>query len=352
MEPRIDGFEILKPLGRGGMGTVYLARDARTGDKVALKVLPQTAQDGLHARFELESHIGRRLDHPDIITTYDSGVTESYAWIAMEYLDGFELTEAIHDPELGFEDRVRIIIRVAAALGHAHERGVLHRDVKPSNIFITHEGEVRLLDFGVARYQDVSLTQSGVVVGTPRYMAPEQLMGGLIDRRADVFALGVVAFEVFCGVSPWSADNTAQLAIALCTKPPLALKEACSKERYGVDERDLQRLHQAVHKALALEPEDRHQSALDFGTAMEAVLRQADELLNVSALAMGARSVEWARARAARLQIQTDTLKPAVEAPPTAVQQKPDRSGMVWWGLMTLFLGGLVVALRIVWGGE
>ncbi len=345
--PQIEGFKLLHRLGRGGMATVYLAEEEGKDRKVALKLLPKKSQEMLQARFELEGHIGERLQHPDIVSTYAHGTSEEHAWIAMEYLDGFELTQAVHDPELGFEDRVRILGRVAAALQHAHEEGIVHRDVKPSNIFMTHEGDVRLLDFGVARYQDVKLTQSGHVVGTPRYMAPEQLLGYELDGRADIFSLGIVAFELFSGVSPWNEENYSALAIAICTRPPTALKSVVSKERYGLTEARLDQLHEVVHWALAADAEDRYETSLQFAQALEGLLRPPGEKpiegTRPALEMLSAKSIEWAKARAARLQLQTPKEeRPAIVGGPS--EEDSDRSRFVWWLMIIVFAAGLAAA--------
>jgi serine/threonine protein kinase len=221
--PEVPGYQVEHLLGHGGNSAVYRALQEATGSTVALKVLTLQRHDlgAALARLEREARIGRRLVHPDIVPVLDFGQDGRRAWIAMELLDGFELTHALTDPSFRLKDRLDVVLRVAGALHYAHGQGVVHRDVKPSNIFMTREGGVRLLDFGIAHVKvDLRLTRSGVIVGTPRYMAPEQVTGGEIDPRTDVFSLGVVLYQALTGALPWEADSIPKLIIAVATRPP------------------------------------------------------------------------------------------------------------------------------------
>jgi serine/threonine protein kinase len=173
VRPPIPGYEIEHTLGQGGTASVYRAIQAKTGRPLALKVLTlKHAQDlgAALARLEREAQIGRSLDHPDIVSVVDYGHSKDTAWIAMDLLDGFELTHALTDPSFGLKDRLNVVLRVAAALQYAHELGIVHRDVKPSNIFMTRDGGVRLLDFGIAH---IKVAVRGPTLAGRDYRSPD-----------------------------------------------------------------------------------------------------------------------------------------------------------------------------------
>lgn len=356
--PLIPGFAIERPLGKGGMGTVWLATDQRTQGKVALKVLPAEADSDLHLRFDREALIGRRLRHPDIVTFYDAGRAPDALWIAMEYLDGFELTRAMHDPGFGFEDRLLLLIRVAMALDHAHQHGVIHRDIKPSNIFMTRDGGVRLLDFGIARTGDAQqkITQTNRTMGTPRYMAPEQVMGTAMDGRADLFALALVAYELFAGTHPWEANGRSPtlLYLAVLASAPAPLTQTFLRSQFAVGEDRIRALAEVIHRALAAQPEQRQASAQQFAEELEAVRSgttgdTATQAVTVSAIqtqALAERRIEWARARAARLVMEGQGAPQPSMPPPATLESRADRrSQTAWVVLVTLFGIALVAAL-------
>jgi serine/threonine protein kinase len=166
---------------------VYLARRA-DGREVALKLLPLELDETRKKRFEVEASVGTMLVHPDIIQVFECGTLGDQGWIAMERLEGAELSVLRGDAHLSLERRVEVVVRVALALHYAHGHEIVHRDVKPSNIFLTKAGDVKLLDFGIARLKANKITKTGYIVGTPQYMSPEQISGVAIDARADVFS--------------------------------------------------------------------------------------------------------------------------------------------------------------------
>lgn len=354
--PHIEGYRIIRELGSGGMAKVFLATSQEDDRPFAIKVLNATKDEKLFTRFEQEAEIGRSLSHPDIISVYDFGRVGNQAWLAMEYLDGFELAEAMEDDSLGFDDRVNVLIRVALALDYAHDHGVIHRDVKPANIFMTREGGVRLLDFGIARVQDLSITGTGLLVGTPQYMSPEQLTGTKIDRRTDVFALGVVAFELFTGERPWDSDNYAQLMLAVCTIPPASFLDTIAPGSFSLSASRVRQLDAIVHRAISPEASHRYESALAFAEDLEAYLRNAaqaelnetvvDAKPEISREMMAKRRIEWARARAARIQVEGMQSKSTDLA---AHEDDPeDRSLLVWLVLVALFVLALVAAVGVL----
>ncbi len=307
------------------MGVVYRGIQRATQLKVALKVLPTSADQTLMKRFSMEMRIARMLEHPSIVRVFDAGVTETHAWIAMEVLDGWELWEALPDPNFKLEERVGVIARVALALHHAHGHNIVHRDVKPSNIFLTRDGRVRLLDFGVAKLKNVRLTRTGKTVGTPQYMAPEQIQAQPVDARTDIFALGSVAFEVLTGVPPWKGDTDHQLMMGICTRPPKPFREAFNERGWwGLAPHAMNNLHRVVHTALTNEPGRRQQSMLEFAQGIESFMTanaSEDELAEVASpqQVWSEQRIDWAQARAARIRVGSST-----SAPPPAEAQTVD----------------------------
>jgi serine/threonine-protein kinase len=219
---RIDGL-----LGRGAMGAVYLGHDPKIGRQVAIKTMALgqefegTALEEARARFFREAETAGRLQHPDIVTIYDAGEDDGLAYIAMEYLRGHDLTEYTQpDKLLPPEVAVAIVARVAEALAYAHSQGVVHRDVKPANVMIDLESEqVKVTDFGIARITDASRTRTGVVLGTPSYMSPEQMSGRRVDGRSDLYSLGVMLFQLLTGRLPHRAESMAKLMYAIANEP-------------------------------------------------------------------------------------------------------------------------------------
>jgi hypothetical protein len=211
LNKRFGKYELVRKLGQGGMGAVYEARDPVLDRAVALKLVsPKLLAEGdTLARFQREARAAARLQHPNIVTVYELGEVEGTVFIAMELLEGLDLSQVIQPVDrLGIEDKVRILVEVCRGLDFAHKRGVVHRDVKPANIRILHDGTVKLVDFGIAHVAGSTLTQAGIVMGTPAYMAPEAIAGGRIDHRADVWSVGVVLYEVMAGARPYSGEFT------------------------------------------------------------------------------------------------------------------------------------------------
>ncbi|MCZ7564885.1 MAG: serine/threonine protein kinase [Burkholderiales bacterium] len=203
----IGRFKVISELGRGAMGAVFLAEDPLIGRSVALKTVDPTCfASDRHAkeRFLREARAAGRLNHPNIVTVFDVGEAGSEAFIVMELVEGRTLTELIAagDP-LPAHSIADIVGQVAEALDFAHTRGVVHRDIKPSNIMLNGRGTVKITDFGIARLEDTSRTRTGVVVGSPRYMSPEQVIGSQVDGRSDIFSLGTVMYELCTGRRPF-----------------------------------------------------------------------------------------------------------------------------------------------------
>lgn len=194
---RIGRFQVRSPLGKGGMGTLFLAWDPTLERDVAIKVLYRD-DDDLRERFLREARSVARLRHPNIVTVFDVGEEDGWPFIAMEYVPGETLGQIIRDRRaVGTRRKIRWIEDVCQGLAYAHDAGIIHRDVKPANLMVGTDGTVKVLDFGVARVdRETQLTQAGSILGTLNYMSPEQVQGGEVDRRSDVFAVGAVLYEL------------------------------------------------------------------------------------------------------------------------------------------------------------
>ena len=204
---RVGRFEVFEEVGAGGMGAVYRARDHQLGRDVALKFLAADlgADPVATERFALEARAAAALDHPNICTVLEVGETpEGRLFIAMPFYDGETLQRRIARGPLPIAEAVDVAAQMARGLAKAHARGIIHRDVKPSNVMLTADGIVKLLDFGIAKLADVRLTVSGVTVGTVIYMSPEQARGTQVDQRADLWSLGVVLYEMLTGRRPFT----------------------------------------------------------------------------------------------------------------------------------------------------
>ena len=265
--PRLGKYEILQTLGSGAMGVVYLAYDAVIERKVAVKtirkeILGQEASSEVTARFRREAMAAGRLTHPGIVAVYDYGEDDSVAYIVMEYAPGQDLGRYAASRNLSLSEISALMTQLLDALGFAHAAGVVHRDVKPGNILVGER--LKITDFGIARVADSSLTQTGVAMGTPAYMAPELYMGVAIDYRVDLFAAGVVLYELLTKTLPFDGNSLEELSYKIChTEPTLAT----------LVRPDLPRSIDAVlAKALAKSSAARFASAADLARAIAQAL--------------------------------------------------------------------------------
>jgi len=216
-------YEVVEVLGKGGMGLVYLAHDPVLHRQLALKIIPLDAEIDeatrreFMQRFLVEARASAQLNHPSIVTVYDAGDNRGVPWIAFEYVEGESLEDVIrHHGPLSMSEAVRITRQIAAALERAHEREIVHRDIKPANILIERKtGLAKLADFGIAKAPWSTVTQEGMTVGSPGYMSPEQLKGLPLDKRSDLFSLGVMFYEMITGIHPFRRDTLEQTAMAI-----------------------------------------------------------------------------------------------------------------------------------------
>jgi serine/threonine protein kinase len=255
-------YEILAEIGRGGMGIVYKARDRQTGDLVAVKVLhPAIASSaGLIERFTNELLLARRVTHKNVCRVHDLNEYGGAAVISMEYIDGENLRDVLRRPQgVSIRDGLQIVGQIASGLGEAHAQGVVHRDLKPANILITSDGGVKVVDFGVARSVDSEET-IGRVIGTPAYMSPEQAQGDQPDARSDIYSLGLVMYELFCGQPAFTAGNAAALLAKQMRETPRPPREL---------EPDLpRRVEAAILTCLEKDPGRRYQSVAELKAAL------------------------------------------------------------------------------------
>jgi CHASE2 domain-containing sensor protein len=253
-------YRILELIGKGGMGTVYKGLDPVLDRLVALKTirLDFAVSAGevseLKERLVREAKAAGKLSHPNIVTIYDVGEEEGLQYIAMEYLSGYTLDGFIKKKkELNYRIVAKIMMQVCAALNYAHQKGIVHRDVKPANIMLLEDFAVKVMDFGIARLATSSLTQSNVTLGTPHYISPEQLEGKQVDKRSDIFSLGVIIYEFLTGDKPFRGESISSLMYNILNNTPVSPS--------ALDEKTPVVFDRIVSKAMAKNPEERYQDA-------------------------------------------------------------------------------------------
>jgi serine/threonine-protein kinase len=268
MISHLGRYEIVGELGQGAMGVVYKATDPLIDRIVAIKTislnLAQEEREEYEARFYQEAKAAGRLSHPNIVTIFDVGRSGDIAYIAMEFLQGRELRDVLNDDKLlPVDQSIDIVAQVALGLAYAHEHGIIHRDIKPSNIMVVRDGHAKITDFGIARMASAGVrTQTGMVLGSPKYMSPEQVMGKLTDQRSDIFSLGVMLYEMLTGKPPFVGENVNAImyqTLNAIPQPPGSLNATVP---------DM--LNFIVAKALAKDVEHRYQNARDLANDLRA----------------------------------------------------------------------------------
>src|SRR5207248_7377639 len=274
---KLGPYEIVAPVGAGGMGEVYRARDHRLGREVAIKVLPASLSRDAERlrRFEQEARAAAALNHPDILAVFDIGTHDGSPYLVTELLEGETLRERMQARALSPRKSVDYAQQIARGLVAAHEKGILHRDLKPENIFVTSSGQVKILDFGLAKLiapegavgaSDsptlASGTAAGVVLGTVGYMSPEQVRGLNVDARSDLFSLGTILYEMVSGRRAFGGDTPADTMSAILKEEPPPLTDIQQNIPPG--------LARIVEHSLEKNPADRFQSARDVAFALEA----------------------------------------------------------------------------------
>jgi serine/threonine protein kinase len=273
---RLGPYEILSPLGAGGMGEVYRARDTRLNREVAIKVLPEklAADSAALARFEREAKAVAALSHPNILGIYDLGSGDGITYAAMELLRGETLRERLEEGSVPQRKALEYGLQIAHGLAAAHEKGIVHRDLKPENIFVTSEGRVKILDFGLAKVSSlqpdetrsptVAATEPGTVMGTVGYMSPEQVRGRPADHRSDIFSFGAILYEMLSGERAFRGESAAETMAAIAQKDPRELTES------GV--RFPSSIERILRHCLEKRPEERFDTAHDLAFALETAI--------------------------------------------------------------------------------
>ena len=269
-ERTLGRYEIERELGKGAMGTVYLGRDPKINRVVAIKAIPlaeEFEEDDLaeaRARFFREAEMAGRLNHPAIVTVYDAGEDQGLAYIAMEYLRGRHLSDFTDSKQLlPFRTVLLLTARVADALDYAHRQNVVHRDIKPANImFDPDTDELKITDFGIARLTDTSRTKTGIVLGTPSFMSPEQLEGRPLDGRSDQFALGVSLYQLLCGQLPFRAESMPRLMQKIATEPHTSVRLIRPELPASID--------RIIERVLSKSADDRYATCADLAAALRA----------------------------------------------------------------------------------
>ena len=303
MPTKLGKYVIKSELGRGAMGVVYLAEDPRLGRKVALKTMsPSVAGDPeLLQRFYREAQSAGQLSHPNIVIIHDIDEADGTPFIAMEFLEGETLERIIAARrDVPIVRKLDIMIQTCKALHYAHQHGIIHRDVKPANIVVLTDGLVKIVDFGIARVTGGSMTRTGLVMGTPMYMAPEQVLGQQVDARSDIFSVGVILYELLAYQNPFAAPDIPSILYKISEQSPPPLSTAlpgCPPQ-----------LENVVMKALARSPEDRPQSANDLAFDLQQVADFLRRHMVDIYLEQGRRSIE-----AGNLTIAKESLQKALE---------------------------------------
>src|SRR5574341_493117 len=261
-------YQVLEPIGRGAMGTVYKGLDPAIDRLVALKTIrldfaanPEEVAE-MRERLLREARAAGKLSHPNIVTIYDVGQEEGYQYIAMEFLEGTTLEKYIHKKsEINFKIIAQILIQVCDALDYAHSHGIVHRDIKPANIMVLENFQVKVMDFGIARFGQANLTQTGMAMGTPNYMPPEVLKGKVANKRSDIFSFGIMAYELLTGKRPFRGPTISALIYSILNDTPLPPSQVNSRVP------DL--FNRIVEKCLKKNPEESYQSAAEVSSELK-----------------------------------------------------------------------------------
>src|SRR5215467_7291794 len=276
----LGNYKILEKLGEGGQGTVYKAVDSKLGRTLVIKVLPAelTAREANLKRFEREARLASALDHPNICTIFDLNEINDIHYIAMQYIEGRNVRQLVNGRPLSLESALSIALQTADALAAAHSRGIMHRDIKAGNVMVTPGGQVKVLDFGLAKLLDeeaartsgihhTEITEVGVPYGTATYAAPEQARGDRVDSRADIFSTGVLLYEMLTGTWPFQGQTAVEVRHAVLNEEPAPL----SKMRPG---RVPAKLQAVIDKALAKDPRNRYQRISHFADDLRSIIRE------------------------------------------------------------------------------
>ena len=322
---KIGRYEIKGELGRGGFATVYRAYDPRFEREVAIKFLPPElihSDPQFRMRFEREAKIIAKLEHPSIVPVYDVGEENNQPYFVMRYMSGLSLSERIKAHTFTIQEAVKVIEQLAPGLDEAHSKGIVHRDLKPANILFTDKNVPLISDFGIAKFSQGDTTGNmtgSAIIGTPAYMAPEQASGDAIDGRADIYALGVILYEMVTGKQPYTADTPLGLAIKHVTEPVPRILEA-NPTLPGWMEK-------VISTAMAKNPDDRFYTAVELVETIKAFLRGENPERNMNATA----------------KVSPYNSTATFKRPKTEVHPQPQTHSRNWVLPTFLFVGSIVI---------
>lgn len=261
---------VLRKIRRGGTATVYEAR-TEEDHPIALKVSSPRVSVTQLERMATEAELGRQLRHPSIPRVFDHGSFSGGVWLTMELVDGVPLSHVLRKPTLDGRARLSLLVELTEVLSHVHDAGIIHRDVKPTNVLLT-VGGLKLVDFGAAKVGGQSLTGPNRVVGTPDFMAPEQVLAQALDHRVDIFQIGLVGFELFASRPAWPHKKSLlEIGRALCFEAPASLTSSVRRD-LGLPPAAIDQLDEIFRKSLARHPHQRFSSARELGDALRGVL--------------------------------------------------------------------------------
>jgi serine/threonine-protein kinase len=350
-----DGrYRILQKLGSGGMANVYLAEDEELGRRVAIKILNErhASDDQFVERFRREAKNAAGLSHPNIVSVYDRGEAEGTYYIAMEYLEGRSLKERIVEGPLAISAAIEVTRQILRALGFAHRRGIVHRDIKPHNVLLVQDGagdgepRFKVTDFGISRTTASQMTEAGSIVGTAQYLSPEQARGAPVDQRSDIYSVGIVLYELLTGTLPFSGETPLEIAMKHLSEIPRPPSELRSEIPADLD--------MVVLRALAKDPEDRFESAEEMERELARVAGgggvTAETAEAATAVLSGAGLADTAPTMISRRPVVAPRREEPYRAEYYDYEEPRRRRRPVWpWLLAVLLLIGALVAGFYVW---
>lgn len=265
----IGDYRLGARLGGGPTSAVYAAEHQTSGRRVALKLIAADLKDEpeTRERFLREARVTAALSHPNIVRVIDAGTDEGRLFIVMERLEGLPLAEFLRGGDIPLDVKLALMHQLCDGLQAAHDRGIVHRDIKPGNLFVEHDGTLKILDFGLARLQASTLTANGQIVGTPDFMSPEQAEGRQVDHRADLFSAGAVCYLILTGRSPFAAPDLRKTLTALLYDDPAPIKASDAPEAIA----------RVLYRALAKNPDDRYPSGASMRADLQNVLDASDD---------------------------------------------------------------------------
>lgn len=336
MRKTVGRYQMKAVIGSGGMATVYLALDPQFEREVAVKVLPRDLmnQTGMRERFTREAKVIASLEHPAIVPVYDFGEDEGQPYLVMRYLRGGNLKDRMEAGQVSLRHTVEVIRRISAALGAAHERDIIHRDVKPANILYDTHDNPHLSDFGIVKLGNVATTLTGeAVIGTPNYMSPEQARGDRdVDSRTDIYSLGVVLYELLTGKAPYESDTPMGVAIKHVTEPVPNIEK---------DRPDLStKFNQLIQKAMAKDPDDRYQKVVDL---RDALVEAASSTETIAGATKSRRPIQDTL-----LSEEPESAEATAYVPPPVDQGGGKRRPGLLWPIVGIVGIGTVLALGFV----